>query len=117
MVSSLMMPPRAHGAKMSAVASKIASGATAVAPNASTPPSLMFQFALDPRFDLSVNNAPAAQVFLSIVSGTRYSMLVHPQVAGTISLNLNNVTDVEYLDFQYLWAEPMTWRLTTALRF
>src|SRR5437879_2231347 len=29
----------------------------------------------EPRFDLSVNNAPAAQVFMSLVSGTRYSML------------------------------------------
>jgi MSHA biogenesis protein MshL len=54
--------------------------------------------ALDPRFDLSVNNAPAAQVFLSIVSGTRYSMLVHPQVAGTISLNLKDVTVREALE-------------------
>ena len=33
---------------------------------------------IEPRFDLSVNNAPAQQVFMSIVSGTRYSMLVHP---------------------------------------
>jgi MSHA biogenesis protein MshL len=44
------------------------------------------------RFDLAVTNAPAAQVFMSIVSGTRYSMLVHPEVAGTISVNLKDVT-------------------------
>ncbi|MCZ7653366.1 MAG: hypothetical protein M5R42_02420 [Rhodocyclaceae bacterium] len=30
------------------------------------------------RFDLSVSNAPASQVFMAIVSGTRYSMLVNP---------------------------------------
>ena len=53
---------------------------------------------LEPRFDLSVNNAPAAQVFLSIASGTRYSMLVHPQVSGAISLNLKDVTLREALD-------------------
>jgi MSHA biogenesis protein MshL len=53
---------------------------------------------LDPRFDLSVNNAPAAQVFMSIASGTRYSMLVHPNVSGTISLNLKDVTLREALD-------------------
>jgi MSHA biogenesis protein MshL len=53
---------------------------------------------LDPRFDLSVSNAPAAQVFMSIVSGTRYSMLVHPNVTGTISLNLKDVTLREALD-------------------
>ncbi len=54
--------------------------------------------ALEPRFDLSVNAAPAQQVFLSIVTGTRYSMLVHPEVAGTISVNLKDVTVREALD-------------------
>ncbi len=53
---------------------------------------------IDPRFDLSVNNAPAGQVFMSIVSGTRYSMLVHPSVTGTISVNLKDVTVREALD-------------------
>ena len=53
---------------------------------------------IDPRFDLSVNNAPAGQVFMSIVSGTRYSMLVHPSVSGTISVNLKDVTVREALD-------------------
>ncbi len=53
---------------------------------------------LEPRFDLVVNNAPAAEVFMSIVSGTRYSMLVHPEVAGAISVNLKDVTVQEALD-------------------
>ncbi len=53
--------------------------------------------AIEPRFDLSVSNAPAAQVFLSIVSGTRYSMLVHPSVSGTVSVNLKDVTVEEAL--------------------
>jgi len=53
---------------------------------------------MEPRFDLSVNNAPAAQVFMSIVSGTRYSMLVHPGVSGTVSVNLKDVTIQEALD-------------------
>jgi MSHA biogenesis protein MshL len=52
---------------------------------------------LETRFDLSVNNAPAQQVFLAIVSGTRYSMLVHPDVSGTISVNLKDVTVPEAL--------------------
>jgi len=47
---------------------------------------------LDSKFDLSVNNTPAAQVFMAIVSGTRYSMLLHPDVSGNISLNLKDVT-------------------------
>jgi MSHA biogenesis protein MshL len=34
---------------------------------------------------------------MAIVSGTRYSMLVHPDVAGTISANLKNITVPEAL--------------------
>jgi MSHA biogenesis protein MshL len=53
---------------------------------------------LDQRFDLNVNNAPAAQVFMAIVSGTRYSMIVHPDVRDTLSVNLKDVTVTEALD-------------------
>ena len=53
---------------------------------------------IDARFDLNVNNAPAREVFMSIVAGTRYSMLVHPDVSGTISVNLKDVSLVEALD-------------------
>ena len=52
---------------------------------------------VEPRFDLVVKSAPAQDVFLAIVSGTRYSMLVHPEVAGAISANLKNVTVPEAL--------------------
>jgi len=52
----------------------------------------------EPRFDLAVSNAPAQQVFLQIVSGTRYSMLVPPDLTGTIAINLKNVTVREALD-------------------
>ncbi|MGH7735910.1 MAG: secretin N-terminal domain-containing protein, partial [Gemmatimonadales bacterium] len=53
---------------------------------------------IESRFDLSVSNAPAGQVFMSLVSGTRYSMLVPPSLAGTISVNLKDVTLQEALD-------------------
>ncbi|MBI3044760.1 MAG: pilus (MSHA type) biogenesis protein MshL [Betaproteobacteria bacterium] len=53
---------------------------------------------LDQRFDLNVNNAPAAQVFMAIVSGTRFSMIVHPEVRDAISVNLKDVTVLEALD-------------------
>ena len=53
---------------------------------------------IDPRFDLSVSNAPAAQVFMAIASGTRYSMLLNPGVSGTITVNLKDVTVREALD-------------------
>ncbi len=53
---------------------------------------------VEPRFDLVVNTAPARQVFLSLVSGTRYSMIVNPAVSGTLSLNLKDVTVREALE-------------------
>jgi MSHA biogenesis protein MshL len=52
----------------------------------------------EPRFDLAVHNAPAQQVFLQIVSGTKYSMLVPPDLSGVIAINLKNVTVREALD-------------------
>ncbi|MFT3961180.1 secretin N-terminal domain-containing protein [Propionivibrio sp.] len=52
----------------------------------------------EPRFDLAVSNAPAAQVFMALVSGTRYSMLVAPEVSGTVTVNLKNVTVREVLE-------------------
>jgi MSHA biogenesis protein MshL len=53
---------------------------------------------VDARFDLAVNNAPAAEVFMAIVSGTRYSMVVHPSIKEKISVNLKDVTVTEALE-------------------
>ncbi len=52
----------------------------------------------EPRFDLSVVNAPAAQVFLAIASDTRYSMLLPQNLPGTITVNLKDVTVREAMD-------------------
>jgi len=53
---------------------------------------------VEPRFDLAVSNAPASQVFMALVSGTRYSMLVAPEVTGNITVNLKSVTVREALE-------------------
>ncbi len=53
---------------------------------------------LEERFSLTLNNVPASQFFMAIASGTRYSMLVHPDVAGSVSANLKDVTLFEALD-------------------
>lgn len=53
---------------------------------------------LEERFSLTFNNVPASQFFMAIVSGTRYNMLVHPEVTGAISINLKDVTLFDALD-------------------
>jgi MSHA biogenesis protein MshL len=52
----------------------------------------------EPRFDLTVNNAPAAEVFMAITAGTRYSMVVHPGIKEKLSVNLKDVTVPEALE-------------------
>ncbi len=52
----------------------------------------------EPRFNLTVNNAKASEVFMGMVTGTPYSMLVHPDVTGTLTLNLKNVTVPEAME-------------------
>ena len=50
------------------------------------------------RFDLIVNNATAREVFLAMVTDTRYSMLMHPGVDGSLSVTLRGVTVREALE-------------------
>lgn len=50
------------------------------------------------RFDLIVNGAQVRDVFLSLVTDSRYSMLMHPDVGGTISVTLKGVTMREALE-------------------
>lgn len=52
----------------------------------------------EPRFDLIVNGASARDVFLSMVGETRYSMLMHPDVNGQLSVTLRGVTVREALE-------------------
>ena len=53
---------------------------------------------LEERFNVNFNNVPAQQFYHSIVAGTRYNMLIHPDVVGSISANLKDVTLFEALD-------------------
>ncbi len=44
------------------------------------------------RFDVSVSNVPAKAFFLGLVNGTGVNVVVHPEVTGTVTLDLKNVT-------------------------
>ena len=52
----------------------------------------------EPRFDLSVHNAPAAQVFLQLGVNTPYNILVSPEIAGNVTLSLKQTTVPEALE-------------------
>jgi len=50
------------------------------------------------KLDLLVNNAQARDVFLAIVADTRYSLLMHPDVTGSLSVTLRGLTIKETLE-------------------
>lgn len=50
------------------------------------------------RFDVRVQDAPARSFFEGLVDGTPTNMLVHPDVKGTITLQLKQVTLGETLE-------------------
>lgn len=81
----------AHPSKQDEVNNALLPPLTVLTPQADGMP-------VEARFDLVVNNTPAQQVFMAIVSGTRYSMLLHPDVSGSISLNLKDVTVFDALE-------------------
>lgn len=53
---------------------------------------------MEERFDVSVNQVPARTFFLSLVADSGINVVAHPDISGTISLELKNVTVPEVLE-------------------
>ncbi|HOB93185.1 MAG TPA: pilus (MSHA type) biogenesis protein MshL [Aquabacterium sp.] len=81
-----------------AAAAAPAAAPVAATPAAATPVARPAAAAADARFDLAINNAPAAQVFLQLAQGTAWNMLVSPEVSGSLSIALRDTTVPEAME-------------------
>lgn len=63
-----------------------------------TPATIAPPASAERRFDLSVNQAPAAQVFLQIASGSPWQVLLSPEITGTVTLSLRDTTVLDAMD-------------------
>ncbi len=61
-------------------------------------PSLEDSGDLDERFDVNARGVAAGSFFEALVQGTRYNVVVHPEVSAVIDLRLNGVTVPEVMD-------------------
>lgn len=83
---------------------ELSAAASAPPPVEETLPLLMppaeplFEPPPEERFHLTVHNAPAHDVLMSLVAETDLNMVVHPDVEATISLDLRHVTIEEVLE-------------------
>ena len=102
---------RGGGDAQAAVDSAIAE-ATRPLPAAAPPPATVSAALLPPiaplplpagddstqRFEIAVRDASARDFFMGLVDGTRLNMVVHPEVVGTVTLDLKNVTIPAVMD-------------------
>lgn len=60
-------------------------------------PALSSSGAMQERFDIAVNALPIREFFHTLVADTSYNVLINPEVEGSISLNLKQVTVPEVM--------------------
>jgi MSHA biogenesis protein MshL len=83
----------------SAMQEAVQPAAQVTAPFAVTPPTQpAAPPAAEERFDVNVVDADAREFFMGLVKGTDRNLIVHPDVAGRITLTLKQVTLPEVLD-------------------
>jgi len=56
------------------------------------------EMAGEEKYDISVADVPAEQFFLSLVDGTPFNIVIHPEVKGNITVNLKDVTIPQVLE-------------------
>ncbi|MDX1706309.1 pilus (MSHA type) biogenesis protein MshL [Pseudidiomarina sp.] len=56
------------------------------------------QLLAEPRFSLSANQVAASEFFAGLASDSPYNIVIHPDVSGTITVSLKDVTLTETLD-------------------
>src|SRR5579871_4458164 len=85
-----------HGSWLKAAEEAAQPVAQPAAPSAA--PSAASPVATQPRFNVAVSGAPAQAFFQGLADGTSYNMLVDPDVSGSITLTLKQVTIEQALE-------------------